>query len=70
MKNPKAAKIKSAAKAKIAPKGIDDYLAGVPEPARSTLEKVRTAIRASAPPEATETISYGVPAYKLTGVPV
>ena len=32
---------RSAAKGKAAPKTVDEYLAGVPEPARSTLEKVR-----------------------------
>ncbi|HKW24236.1 MAG TPA: DUF1801 domain-containing protein [Terriglobales bacterium] len=50
------------------PKTIDEYLAGVPEPARSTLQKVRAAIRAAAPPEATETISYGIPAFRHNGV--
>lgn len=45
------------------PKDIDEYLAGVPEPARSTLQKVREAIRTAAP-EATETISYGMPTFK------
>ena len=49
------------------PKDIDEYLAGVPEPARSTLKKVRAMIRASAPAEATETISYGMPAFKYKG---
>ncbi len=46
------------------PQNIDEYLAGVPEPARSTLSKVRAAIRSAAPGEATETISYGMPAFK------
>jgi uncharacterized protein YdhG (YjbR/CyaY superfamily) len=50
------------------PKTIDEYLAGVPEPARSTLQKVRAAVRAAAPPEATETISYGIPAFRHNGV--
>jgi uncharacterized protein YdhG (YjbR/CyaY superfamily) len=40
---------------------VEEYLARVPEPARSTLEKVRAAIRAAAPPEATEAIRYGMP---------
>jgi uncharacterized protein YdhG (YjbR/CyaY superfamily) len=53
-----------AAKANGAPKNIDDYLAGVPEPARSTLNKIRAAIRSAVPPEAIETISYGIPAFK------
>ncbi len=47
-----------------APKSIDEYLACVAEPARSTLNRVRAAIRSAVPPEATETISYGIPAFK------
>lgn len=58
----------SAAKGKGAPTNVDDYLAGIPEPARSTLNKMRAAIRSAAPPEATETISYGIPAFKHNGV--
>ncbi|HEY1912231.1 MAG TPA: DUF1801 domain-containing protein [Vicinamibacterales bacterium] len=46
-----------------AAKTVDEYLAAVPEPARSTLEKIRAAIRAAAP-EATEVISYGIPTFK------
>lgn len=47
-----------------APKTVDEYLARVPEPARSTLNKVRVAIRSAVPPEAVEAISYGIPAFK------
>ena len=43
---------------------VDEYLARVPEPARSTLEKMRAAIRSVVPREATETISYRIPAFK------
>ena len=64
----KSGKRGSAAKGKGAPKSIDEYLAGVPEPARGTLNKIRTAIRSAAPPEATEIISYGMPAFKHKGV--
>ncbi len=46
---------------------VAEYLAKVPEPARSTLEKVRRAIRAAAP-EATEAISYGVPMFRHLGL--
>jgi uncharacterized protein YdhG (YjbR/CyaY superfamily) len=45
-------------------KTVDDYLAGVPEPAHSTLQKVRAAIRSALPKEATEVISYQIPAFK------
>src|SRR5712692_1607157 len=58
----------SGANRNAAPKNTDEYLAGVPEPARSTLNKVRAAIRSAVPPEATEAISYGMPAFKYKGV--
>jgi len=54
-------------KGRIAAKTVDEYLAGVPEPARSTLNKIRAAIRSAAPAEATEGISYGMPAFKYKG---
>jgi uncharacterized protein YdhG (YjbR/CyaY superfamily) len=57
----------SAAKGNVAPKDVDEYLAGVPEPARSTLNKVRAAIRSAVPPEATEAISYRMPTFKYKG---
>ena len=47
-----------------APKSVDEYVARVPEPARSALIKMRVAIRAAVPAEATETISYRMPAFK------
>jgi uncharacterized protein YdhG (YjbR/CyaY superfamily) len=49
------------------PKTIDEYLAAVPEPARTTLTKIRSIIRSAAPREAVEAISYGLPAFKLKG---
>ena len=52
---------------RIAAKTVDEYLAGVPEPARSTLNKIRAAIKSAAPAEATEAISYGMPAFKYKG---
>jgi uncharacterized protein YdhG (YjbR/CyaY superfamily) len=48
---------------------VDEYLAGVPDEARAALEKVRKAIRATAP-GGTEGISYGIPTYKLGGRPL
>lgn len=45
---------------------IDDYLAEIDEPKRSTLEQVRASIRAIVP-EAEEVISYGHPAFRLNG---
>jgi uncharacterized protein YdhG (YjbR/CyaY superfamily) len=68
MKKAKSGSRGSAAKGKGAAKTVDAYLARVPEPARGTLNKIRAAIRSAAPPEATETISYGIPAFKHNGV--
>ena len=59
--------MKKAAKGSAAPKDVDEYLAGVPEPARTTLNKIRATIRSVVPPEATEGISYGMPAFKYKG---
>ncbi len=42
---------------------LEAYLARVPEPHRTSLEKVRAMIRAAAPKQAEECISYGVPAF-------
>jgi uncharacterized protein YdhG (YjbR/CyaY superfamily) len=58
----------SAAKQNVAPKNTDEYLRAVSEPARGTLHKIRAAIRSAVPPEATETISYGMPAFKYKRV--
>jgi uncharacterized protein YdhG (YjbR/CyaY superfamily) len=73
MKKAKSSHRKSAAKPKrppkrSAPKTVDEYLARVPEPARSTLNEIRAAIRSAAPAEASEVISYGIPAVKYKGV--
>ena len=66
MKKSKPRQRKSTAKPKPAtgPKSTDAYLARVPEPAHTTLQKVRAAIRSSLPPTATETISYKIPAFR------
>lgn len=48
---------------------IDAYLATVPEPHRTTLQAVRSTIRAILP-DAQECIYYGVPAYKVDGIGV
>jgi uncharacterized protein YdhG (YjbR/CyaY superfamily) len=64
MKRVRSGNRRSAAKGNSAPKNVDEYLDGVPEPARSTLNKMRAAIRSVVPRDATETISYGIPAFK------
>ena len=68
MKKAKSSTRGSTAAKRGVPKTVDEYLAGIPEPARGTLQKVRAAIRSAAPPEATETISYGIPALRYNGV--
>jgi uncharacterized protein YdhG (YjbR/CyaY superfamily) len=50
------------------PKTVDEYLASVSEPARTTLNKIRAVIRSVAPLEATECISYGIPTFKYKGM--
>lgn len=67
MKSDKRTSAKSKGAPNTVPKTIDEYLAAVPEPARSTLQKIRAAIRSAAPTETTETISYGMPAFKYNG---
>ena len=51
-----------------AAKDTDEYLAQVPEPARTTLGKIRAMIRAAAPSEAIEGISYQMPVFKYQGL--
>jgi uncharacterized protein YdhG (YjbR/CyaY superfamily) len=46
------------------PETVDEYIAATPEPARSAVKKIRAAIRSALPPDAAETISYGIPAFK------
>ncbi len=45
---------------------VDDYLAGVPEPQKSTLEGVRATLAALLP-DAEQGIAYGVPCFKVAG---
>ena len=68
MKKAKSRKRSSTPKGGRAIKTVDQYLAAVPEPARSTLSRIRAAIRSAAPSEATEVISYGMPAFRHKGV--
>jgi uncharacterized protein YdhG (YjbR/CyaY superfamily) len=67
MKKAKAGARVSAAKGDGGAKAVDEYLAGVPEPARSTLNKIRATVRSAVPPEATEGISYRMPGFKYKG---
>jgi uncharacterized protein YdhG (YjbR/CyaY superfamily) len=49
-----------------APASVEAYLAACPEDSRAALEHLRAMIRAAAP-EATETISYQMPAFRAHG---
>jgi uncharacterized protein YdhG (YjbR/CyaY superfamily) len=49
-----------------APTTVDDYLATLPDERRAAMEVLREAIRAGAP-EATEVISYKMPAFQSHG---
>lgn len=48
------------------PRTVDEHLAGLCEENRRALEKVRRAVHAAAP-KAEESISYGMPAFRLNG---
>lgn len=50
-----------------APTSIDEYIAAYPDDIRTRLEAIRRTISAAAP-DAAETISYGMPAFRLNGV--
>jgi uncharacterized protein YdhG (YjbR/CyaY superfamily) len=49
------------------PLNIDEYLANFPKEAQDILEKIRVTIK-KVVPDAEETISYGIPTFKLNGV--
>ncbi len=51
---------------KTTPKTIDEYIAGFPDEIQILLEDVRKTIR-NAAPEATETITYQMPTFRLNG---
>lgn len=55
-------------KTKVVAKTPDEYLAGIPEPARSALQHVRAVIRSVVPVETVEVISYGMPMFKYRGM--
>ena len=60
--------MKKSAKRTAVPKTVDEYLAKVPEPQRTTLAKVREVIQSVLPAEATEVISYRIPCVKYKGM--
>ncbi len=50
-------------------KAVDEYLAKLPPDRRRSLKAVRAQIKAAAP-DAVETLSYGMPTYKVDGQPL
>ena len=48
------------------PASVEEYLAGLPDERRAVLEGLRQTIRAAAP-EATESIAYQMPAFRMHG---
>jgi len=61
-------KTKRASRTMSLAKTVEEYLAVIPEPARSTLNKVRAVIRSVVPPETKEVISYRIPAFRYKGI--
>ena len=50
------------------PKDVAEYASRLPEAARQRFTELRAIIRSAVPAGATETISYGIPAFTLDGV--
>ena len=59
--------MKATQKGGTAPGSIDDYIAAAPPEVRPVLEQIRATVRKAAP-DAVETISYRMPAFKSNGV--
>ncbi len=68
MKKTKAGKRGSTAKSKGGTKTVEEYLAAIPEAARNTFDKLRATVLTVVPANATETISYQMPAIRHNGV--
>lgn len=51
------------------PHSVEEYILGFPKEVQQILKQIRVLIRKTAP-EAVESISYGMPAYKLNGNPL
>lgn len=50
------------------PATVDEYMESCPQPQRAMLERIRALVRSLVPPEATEVISYRIPAFKYKGM--
>jgi uncharacterized protein YdhG (YjbR/CyaY superfamily) len=64
----KSKKRNAASKGGAASKNVEQYVAGIPESARPRFDELHATIRSAVPPEAIETISYGIPAFETNRV--
>ena len=64
MKAKSSAGLRPPAKDRHKPKTVDEYFASVPHSVRPFLTELRAVISEAVPTEATETISYGIPAFQ------
>jgi len=60
----KAPAKKTAARPDTSAGAVDEYIAGIPESSRKNFNALRAAVRAAAPKDAEEVISYGIPALR------
>jgi uncharacterized protein YdhG (YjbR/CyaY superfamily) len=67
MKKTKPSKRGPARKPKTGAQRVDESLAGISEPARTALKRVRAIIRSAAPPDASEGIRCGIPMFQYKG---
>lgn len=63
MKRTDPKKTKTSRKRTVA-RTVDEYIAQIPDASRSNFDKLRSAIRSVVPRDATEIISYGMPAFR------
>ena len=61
----KATAAKASSAQTILSEAVEAYIAGVPEPVRTTLRQLREIIRSAVLSGAIEVISYGIPAFAL-----
>ena len=64
MKRAKPAKRTSTPKRSLAQMTVAGYFAAVPQPARTALNRMRATVRSVVPTNATEIISYRIPAFR------
>jgi len=64
MKKAQSGNRSAKAKRVSSPKTVDEYLSSLPESTRRQLQQLRATIRSVVPRDATETISYHIPAFK------